>query len=91
MIGTATERRKKNMQEMKKVFRDYAEVSESRLEGLTVAKAYIGINGDDTGIVLELERQIDNVTIGVDVIYDPNHEDGEPTFTVSEEYVKNIC
>lgn len=90
MIGTATERRKQNMQEMKKVFRDYAEVSESRLEGLTVAKAYIGINGDDTGIMLELERQIGNVTIGIDVVYNPDCEDGETQFMVSEEYVKNI-
>jgi len=75
----------------KKVFRDYAEVNEKLLEGFTVAEVLTGINAEDSGMMMELERQIDNVTIGVDVIYDPNHEDGEPTFTVSEEYVKNIC
>ena len=76
---------------MAKVFRDYAEVSESMMEGFTVAKVSTGINAEDSGMMLELERTIDNVTIGVDVVYNPNCEDGETPFMVSEEYVKHIC
>lgn len=75
---------------MAKVFRDYAEVNEKLMEGFTVAKAYTGINAMDTGMVLELERQIDNVVIGVDVSYDPDNEDGEPELAVSDEYVRRI-
>lgn len=75
---------------MAKVFRDYVEVSESMMEGFTVAKVSIGINAEGSGMMLELERQIDNVTIGVDVVYNPSCEDGETPFMVSEEYVKHI-
>jgi len=75
---------------MTKVFRDYAEVSESMMEGFTVAKASTGINAEGSGMMLELERQIDNVTIGIDVVYDPACEDGETPFMVSQEYVKSI-
>ena len=74
----------------KKVFRDYAEVSESMMEGFTVTKVSTGINAEDSGMMLELERTIDNVTIGVDMIYNPDCEDGETPFMVSEEYVKHI-
>ncbi len=74
----------------KVVFRDYAEVSESMMEGFTVAKVSIGINAEGSGMMLELERQIDNVIIGVDVVYNPNCEDGETPFMISGEYVKNI-
>ncbi len=74
----------------KKVFRDYAEVNESMMEGFTVAKVSIGINAEDSGMMLELERQINNVTIGIDVIYNPVCEEGETPFMVSEEYVKCI-
>ena len=76
---------------MAKVFRNYAEVNESMMEGITIAKVSIGINAEDSGMMLELERQIDNVTIGIDVVYNPNCEDGETPFMVSEEYVKYIC
>jgi hypothetical protein len=76
---------------MAKVFRNYAEVNESMMEGFTIAKVSIGINAEDSGMMLELERQIDNVTIGIDVVYNPNCEDGETPFMVSEEYVKYIC
>ena len=76
---------------MAKVFRNYAEVNESMMEGFTIAKVSIGINAEDSGMMLELERQIDNVTIGIDVVYNPNCEDGETPFMVSEEYVKHIC
>lgn len=77
--------------EAKKVFRDYAEVNESMVEGFTVVKAYTAINAEGSGMVLELERQIDNVTIGIDVIYNPDCEEGETPFMISDEYVKHIC
>lgn len=75
---------------MAKIFRDYAEVSEGMMEGFTVAKVLAGINAEDSGMMLELERQIDNVTISVDVVYNPDCEEGETPFMISEEYVKNI-
>ncbi len=75
---------------MAKVFRHYAEVNEKSLEGLTVAGAFTGINAEGNGMILELERTIDNVTIGVDVVYNPDYEDGEVPFMVSGEYVKRI-
>ncbi len=75
---------------MAKVFRDYAEASESMMEGFTVAKVSIGINAEGSGMMLELERQIDNVTIGIDMSYDPDCREGETPFMVSEEYVKHI-
>lgn len=74
----------------KKVFRDYAEVNESMMEGFTVAKVSIGINAEDSGMMLELERTIDNVVIGIDVIYNPDHEEGETPFMISDKYVKHI-
>ena len=74
----------------KVVFRDYAEVDEKKLEGFAVAKVGLGINAMDTGMMIELERKIDNVTIGIDVFYNPDCEDGETPFMVSEEYVKHI-
>ena len=54
-----------------KVFRDYAGVSESMMEGFTVTKVSTGINAKGSGMMIELERVIDNVTIGIDIIYDP--------------------
>lgn len=74
---------------MSKVFRDYTEVNESMMEGFTVTKVSTGINAEGSGMMLELERTIDNVTIGVDVVYDPDFE--ATAFMVSEEYVKHIC
>ena len=41
-------------------------------------------------MMLELERRVDNVVIGIDVFYDPNCKVGEMPFMVSEEYVKSI-
>ncbi len=75
---------------MTKVFRDYSEINESVMEGFTVAKVSTGINAEGSGMMLELERQIDNVTIGIDISYDPVHRDGETPFMVSEEYIKHI-
>lgn len=60
---------------MKRVFRDYAEVNEKLMEGYTVAKVTTSINAEDTGLMMELEKTIDNVTIGIDVIYNPDHEE----------------
>lgn len=74
---------------MAKVFRDYAEVNEKLMEGCTIAKVSTGINAEDSGMLIELERVIDNVTIGIDIIYDSTDEEGVP-FRVSEEYVKHI-
>ena len=73
----------------KRVFRDYAEVNEKLLEGFTVTKVSTGINAEGSGMMLEFERTIYNVTIGVDVVYDPDFE--ATAFMVSEEYVKHIC
>ena len=75
---------------MAKVFRDYAEVNENTMEGFTVTKVSTGINAEGSGMMLELERTIDNVTIGIDISYDPVHRDGETPFMVSEEYIKHI-
>ena len=72
-----------------KVFRDYTEINEKMLEGFSVAEAGIGINAEGSGMMIELERVIDNMTIGIDIIYDPTDEEGVP-FRISEEYVKHI-
>lgn len=72
------------------VFRDYAEVNESMMEGFTVAKVSTGINAEGSGMMLELERTIDNVTIGIDVVYNPDCEEGETPLMVSGEFVKQI-
>lgn len=75
---------------MAKVFKDYAEVNEKLLEGFTVAEVATGINAEDSGMMIGLERTIDNVTIGIDVIYNPDHEEGETPLMISEEYIKHI-
>lgn len=75
---------------MAKVFRDYAEVNEKLLEGFTVAEVLTGINEEDSGMMLELERTIDNVTIGVDVIYNPICTEDSTPLMISQEYVKQI-
>ena len=74
----------------KKVFRDYAEVNEKLLEGFTVAEVLTGINEEDSGMMLELERTIDNVTIGVDMIYNPICTEDSTPLMISQEYVKQI-
>ena len=60
------------------------------IEGFTVANVSKGINAEASGMMLELERRVDNVVIGIDVFYDPNCKVGEMPFMVSEEYVKSI-
>lgn len=71
-----------------KVFRDYAEVNEKIMEGYTVAAVTTGINEYDTGMLFELERKVDNVTLGIDVVYNPNCGENETVLMISEEYVK---
>ena len=75
---------------MAKAFKDYLEVNEKLMEGFTVAKVNKGINAVDNGMLIELERQIDNVTIGIDIIYNLDHEEDETKFMISDEYVKVI-
>lgn len=70
-----------------KVFRDYMELNEKLLEGFTVAEVLTGINAEGSGMSIELERQVDNVTLGVDVVYDPTEE---APLVVSHEYVRHI-
>ena len=71
-----------------KVFKDYAEVNEKIMEGYTVAAVTTGINEGETGMLLEMERKGDNVTIGIDVVYNPECGENETALMNSEEYVK---
>ena len=76
---------------MKKVvFEDYAGVNEKILEGYTVAQVSTAINAEGSGLWLELEREVDNVTLGIDISYNPCPEDGETELMISKEYVKRI-
>lgn len=75
---------------VKKVFRDYAEVNEKLMEGFTVASVSKGINTEESGMLLELERQVDNVVLGIDISFDPECRENETVFMVSDEYVKSI-
>lgn len=82
--------KRKEKEIMSKVFRDYAEVDVKSLEGYTVVKASAGINAEETGMMLELEKQIDNVTLGIDIVCDPDYEAEEAPIMISNEYVKRI-
>lgn len=75
---------------MVKTFRDYVEVKEECMEGYTVAHAATGINAEETGMMFELERKVDNVVLGIDVVYNPDHDEEETELMISEEYVKRI-
>lgn len=46
-------------------FKDYAEVNERILEGYTITNVSTGINAEDSGMLLELSKKIDNVTIQI--------------------------
>lgn len=74
----------------KKVFTDYMAANEKLLEGFTVVEVRAGINAEGSGMMLGLERQIDNVTIGIDAIYNPICTEDETPLMVSEEYVKHV-
>lgn len=75
---------------MVKRFTDYAEVKEECMEGYTVAQVTTGINAEETGMLFELERKVDNVVLGIDVVYNPDHDEDETEMMISEEYVKRI-
>lgn len=60
------------------------------MKGYTVANVAFGINAADSGMLIELEREVDNVVLGIDIYYDPDHEELEEPCQISREYVKNI-
>lgn len=71
---------------MSKVFRDYAAMDETMLEGYTIVKVITGVDEKaETGVLFYLEREISNAILGVEIMYNPELE--EP-FTISDEYVK---
>lgn len=74
----------------KVVFGDYYMAEEERLKGYTVVNVAFGINAMDTGMMIELEREVDNVVLGIDIMYDPDYEELEEPFRISQEYVKRI-
>ena len=74
----------------KRVFSDYYMTEEASLKCYTVANVSFGINCKDTGMLIELEREVDNVTLGVDILYDPDSEELEEPCQISQEYVKSI-
>ena len=74
---------------MKKIFRDYAElISDESLEGYLVRKVISGINAEQTGITITLEKEITGGIIGVDILYDPTFE--ETPFMISDEYILHV-
>ncbi|EOS23493.1 hypothetical protein C806_02999 [Lachnospiraceae bacterium 3-1] len=74
----------------KKVFTDYYMADEERLKGYTVANVAFGTNAADSGMLIELEREVDNVVLGIDIFYDPDNEELEEPCQISQEYVKRI-
>lgn len=76
--------------EARRIFVDYYMAEEGRMKGYTVANVDFGINKEDTGMLIELEREVDNVVLGIDILYDPDHEELEEPCQISEEYVKRI-
>lgn len=74
----------------KVVFTDYYMTEEERLKGYTVANVTFGINAADSGMLVELEREVDNVVLGIDILYDPDHEELEEPCQISQEYVKRV-
>lgn len=75
---------------MKKVFKDYAEINSEIMKGFTLVNVKIGINAEETGMHMELERNINNITIGMDIIYNPDHEENETDLMISKEYIKRV-
>lgn len=74
----------------KKVFTDYMVANEKAFEGFTAAEVMTGINAEGNGMAIGFERKIDNVVIGIDVIYNPICSKDETPFMVSNEFVKRI-
>lgn len=75
---------------MKKVFKDYAEINSEIMKGFTLVNVKIGINAEETGMHMELERNINNIAIGMDIIYNPDHEENETDLMISKEYIKRV-
>ena len=50
---------------MEKIFRDYAEVDGIELVGYIIGKVSVGINSEDTGLLIELEKTINGGVIGI--------------------------
>lgn len=75
---------------MAKEFTDYYMAEAERLKGYTVANVGFGINAADSGMLIELERKVDNVILAIDILYDPDHEELEEPCQISQEYVKDI-
>lgn len=70
---------------------DYMGIDEKMLEGYVVSNVTSCINANEEGLIIELERQIDNVTIGINIVYNPNHKEDETELMISNEFVKKIC
>lgn len=83
-----TEKENKTM--ANRVFADYYMVEENSLKGYTVANVSFEVNAVASGMLIELEKVIDNVTLGIDILYDPDHEELEEPCQISQEYVKCI-
>lgn len=73
-----------------RVFRDYAEIDPSALVGYRISKVDLGINYEDSGISIELEREIEGGVIGIEICYDPSEESEDAPFSISEEYIKHV-
>ena len=70
-------------------FRDYMEKDmEGLIEGYVVSEVSIGINQEETGVLIRLEREIDGGVIGIDICYNP--AEYESPFTISNEYIKRV-
>ena len=77
---------------MKKIYmNDYLGINEKLLEGYVVSNVSSGFSTNEKGLIIELERQIDNVTIGIDIVYNPDHMECDTELMISNEFVKNIC
>lgn len=72
----------------KRVFSKYYMAEEEKLKGFTVANVGFEVNASGSGMLIELERQIDDVVLGIDILYDPDHEGGGEPCQISQEYVK---
>lgn len=72
------------------VFTDYMAANEKLLEGFTVAELLTGITAEGNGMIIKLERTVDNVTLGIDIIYNPICAEDETPLMISQEYVKHI-
>lgn len=69
---------------------DYMGIDEKLLEGYVVSNVTSGFSTNEKGLIIELERQIDNVTIGIDIVYNPDHVEDDTELMISNEFVKKI-